>query len=109
MKKDIYEGVMVLEKKAGSIHMDKSLIPTEGITGVHRDYNRRLGEVYEEFKTLVFKNSEFAGIERGRAIFDEVFVEAWENGHDAGYHEVYNHFISLETLTVSVLKIALSD
>ena len=38
MKKDIYEDVVVLEKKAGSIHMDKSLIPTEGITGVYRDY-----------------------------------------------------------------------
>ena len=48
-------------------------------------------------------------MERGRAMFDEVFAEAWENGHDCGYHEVYNHFISLETLTVSVLKIALSD
>ena len=109
MKKDIYEDVVVLEKKAGSIHMDKSLIPTEGITGVYRDYNRRLGEVHEEFKILVFKNSEFASMERGRAMFDEVFAEAWENGHDCGYHEVYNHFISLETLTVSVLKIALSD
>lgn len=107
MKKDIYEGVMVLEKKAGSIHMDKSLIPTEGITGVHRDYNRRLGEVYEEFKTLVFKNSEFSSMEHGRAIFEEVFSEAWENGHAAGYHEVYSHFIGLETLVVSVLKIAL--
>ena len=109
MKKDIYEDVRTLEKKAGSIHMDKSLIPTEGITGVHRDYNRRLGEVYEEFKTLVFKNSEFAGMERGRAMFDEIFAEAWESGHDGGYHEVYNHFIGLETLTTSVLKIALED
>ena len=109
IKKDIYESVRTLEKKAGAIYMDKSLIPVEGIEGVHRDYNRRLGEVYEEFKTLVFKNSEFAGMERGRAIFEEVFAEAWESGHDAGYHEVYNHFIGLETLTVSVLKIALSD
>lgn len=107
MKKDIYEDVRTLEKKAGSIHMDKSLIPTEGITGVHLDYNRRLGEVYEEFKTLVFKNSEFASMERGRAMFDEVFAEAWENGHAAGYYEVYSHFIGLETLVVSVLKIAL--
>ena len=109
MKKDIYEDIRILEKKAGSIRMDKSLIPTEGVAAVHRDYNRRMGEVYEEFKMLVFKNSEFASMERGRAMFDEVFVEAWEYGHDAGYHEVYNHFISLETLTVSVLKIALSD
>lgn len=109
MKKDIYNEIRELDRKADSIHMDKSLIPSEGITGVHRDYNRRMGEVYEEFKTLVFKNSEFAGMERGRAMFDEVFAEAWESGHDAGYHEVYNHFISLETLTVSVLKIALSD
>ena len=95
MKKDIYDEVRALEVKAGTIHMDKSLIPTEGITGVHRDYNRRLGEVYEEFKTL--------------AMFDEVFSEAWESGHDAGYHEVCNHFIGLETLVVSVLKIALED
>ena len=109
MKKDIYDEVRALEVKAGTIHMDKSLIPTEGITGVHRDYNRRLGEVYEEFKTLVFKNSEFAAMERGRAMFDEVFSEAWESGHDAGYHEVCNHFIGLETLVVSVLKIALKD
>ena len=104
MKKDIYDEVRALEVKAGTIHMDKSLIPTEGITGVHRDYNRRLGEVYEEFK-----NSEFAAMERGRAMFDEVFSEAWESGHDAGYHEVCNHFIGLETLVVSVLKIALED
>lgn len=58
MKKDIYSEVRALDVKAGTIHMDKSLIPTEGITGVHRDYNRRLGEVYEEFKALVFVNSE---------------------------------------------------
>lgn len=109
MKKDIYEDIRILEKKAGSIRMDKSLIPTEGVAGVHRDYNRRIGEVYEEFKTLVFKNSEFAGMERGRAMFDETFAEAWESGHDAGYHEVYNHFIGLETLVVSILKIALED
>jgi len=109
MKKDIYESVRTLEKKAGAIHMDKSLIPVEGIEGVHRDYNRRLGEVYEEFKTLVFKNSEFSSMERGRAMFDEVFAEAWENGHASGYYEVYSHFIGLETLVVSVLKIALED
>lgn len=107
MKKDIYDEVKLLDVKAGSIHMDKSLIPTEGVTGVHRDYNRRMGEVYEEFKTLVFVNSEFAPMEHGRAIFEEVFSEAWENGHAAGYHEVYSHFIGLETLVVSVLKIAL--
>lgn len=109
MKKDIYSEVRALDVKAGTIHMDKSLIPTEGITGVHRDYNRRLGEVYEEFKALVFVNSEFASMARGRAMFDEVFAEAWEFGHDAGYHEVYNHFIGLETLVVSILKIALED
>lgn len=109
MKKDICDEVRALETKAGSVHMDKSLIPTEGVAGVHRDYNRRLGEVYEEFKRLVFVNSEFASMERGRDIFDEVFTDAWENGHSCGYHEVYNHFIGLETLVVSILKIALED
>ena len=108
MKKKIYEEVRLLENKARSIHMDKSLIPTDGLTGVYSDYSHRNGAVYEEFKKLVFVNSEFSSIERGRAMFEEVFSKAWEDGHRSGYFEVYNHFISLERLTMNVLNIALS-
>ena len=55
MKKKLYEEVHLLENKARSIHMDKSLIPTDGLTGVYSDYSHRNGEVHEEFKVALRK------------------------------------------------------
>lgn len=80
----------------------------ENVVRMFLDYDNRVNIVEQDFgiKNLFFKNSEFADMPNGEAIFENVYALAYRDGRDVDWLEVYKLFCKYESLVVASLSSA---
>lgn len=80
----------------------------ENVVRMFLDYDNRVNIVEQDFgiKGLFFKNSEFADMPNGEAIFENVYALAYRDGRDVDWLEVYKLFCKYESLVVTSLSSA---